>query len=113
MWILDPDAAVPFWRPREQSPEAVLLFTTRRGGVSRAPYDTLNLGKSTEDDPAAVATNRERLLRAATLDPARLATAGQVHGTRVVEVSAPGHHPSCDALVTRAHDLVLAVTTAD
>lgn len=113
MWILDPDAAVPYWRPRESHPAAVLLFTTRRGGVSRAPYDTLNLGKSTEDDPDAVATNRERLLRAAALDPARLATAGQVHGTRVVEVTAPGHHPSCDALVTRAPDVILAVTTAD
>jgi YfiH family protein len=36
-----------------------------------------------------------------------------VHGSRVVEVVAPGHHPECDALVTRHPDVVLAVTTAD
>lgn len=113
MWMLDEGATVPIWRPREQRPAAVLLFSTRRGGVSRPPFDTLNLGKSTDDDPAAVLTNRARLLHAAGLDPERLATAGQVHGTRVVEVLAPGHHPGCDALVTRAPDVVLAVTTAD
>src|ERR1041384_2471101 len=123
MWTLERDAAVPFWRPRDPGPEAVLLFSTRRGGVSRAPYDTLNLGRSTEDDPEAVTANRERFLAApalephrlppgaptedgpeavtatrerflaaAPLEPHRLATAGQVHGTRVVAVTAPGHH---------------------
>ncbi|HEY6196703.1 MAG TPA: peptidoglycan editing factor PgeF [Candidatus Eisenbacteria bacterium] len=91
----------------------MLLFSTRRGGVSRAPYDTLNLGRSTEDDPEAVTANRERFLAAAALEPHRLATAGQVHGTRVVAVTAPGHHPECDALVTRTPGVVLAVTTAD
>jgi YfiH family protein len=113
MWILDDGAAVPSWRPRTPHPAAILMFSTRRGGVSRPPYDFLNLGKSTADDPDAVATNRERLLAAAGLTPARLATAGQVHGTRVVRVDAPGHHPECDALVTCEPDVVLAVTTAD
>lgn len=113
MWRLERDAAVPFWRPRDAVREAVLLFSTRRGGVSRAPFDTLNLGRSTMDDPVAVSTNRGRLLSAAGLDPSRLATAGQVHGTRVVEVDAPGHAAECDALVTRVPGLVLAVTTAD
>jgi len=113
MWILDQTTAIPHWRPRERRPGAVLLFSTRRGGVSRAPFDSLNLGRSTEDDAAAVRENRERLLRLATLSPERLATAGQVHGARVVEVIAPGHHAECDALVTRHPDVVLAVTTAD
>jgi copper oxidase (laccase) domain-containing protein len=113
MWTLETTSPIPHWRPRERRRDAVLVFTTRRGGVSRAPFDTLNLGRSTEDDAAAVRENRERLLRLATLDPDRLATAGQVHGARVVEVVAPGHHADCDALVTRRPDVVLAVTTAD
>jgi hypothetical protein len=113
MWTLDRDAAVPLWRRPSPAPGVVWLFSTRLGGVSRPPYDRLNLGRSTADDPAAVAENRGRLLRAAGLDPARLATAGQVHGTRVVEVSAPGHAPGCDALVTRTPGVALAVTTAD
>jgi YfiH family protein len=36
-----------------------------------------------------------------------------VHGARVVEVTEPGHHAACDALLTRASGVVLAVTTAD
>ncbi|HXJ68374.1 MAG TPA: peptidoglycan editing factor PgeF [Verrucomicrobiae bacterium] len=113
MWTLDQTTAIPHWRPRERRPDAALLFSTRRGGVSHAPFDSLNLGRSTADDPAAVHENRARLLELAALSPGRLATAGQVHGARVVEVVAPGHHPDCDALVTRHPDVVLAVTTAD
>ena len=113
MWTLDQTTAVPHWRPQGHRPDAVLLFSTRRGGVSRAPFDTLNLGRSTADDATAVHENRERLLRLTSLAPDRLATAGQVHGARVVEVVAPGHHPDCDALVTRHPGVVLAVTTAD
>ncbi len=113
MWTLATDLAVPHWRPTPGSAGVTLIFSTRRGGVSGPPYDSLNVGRSTPDDADAVGTNRERLLREAGLDPARLVTAGQVHGARVVEVDAPGHVPECDALVTRSHDLALAVTTAD
>ncbi|HEV8151741.1 MAG TPA: laccase domain-containing protein, partial [Solirubrobacteraceae bacterium] len=38
-----------------------VLFTTRRGGVSEGPYSSLNLGSWTEDDPARVEANRERV----------------------------------------------------
>jgi YfiH family protein len=113
MWRLDADAAVPMWRPAPTALDAILAFSTRRGGVSAAPYDTLNLGRSTADDPGAVAANRRSVLEALGLDPARVATVGQVHGARVIEVSAPGIHPSADALFTRAPGLALAVTTAD
>src|SRR5262245_29365972 len=113
MWTLDETTTIPHWRPRDRVPGAVLLFSTRRGGVSRAPFDTLNLGRSTDDDAESVRENRERLLRLTNVAPERLATAGQVHGSRVVEVDAPGHHSDCDALVTRRPDVVLAVTTPD
>ncbi len=113
MWILERSSELPLWRPREHSPSALLLFSTRLGGVSRAPYNALNLGRSTEDDPDAVAENRARVLRSAGLDVTRLATAGQCHGTRVSEVLAAGHHPQCDALVTRVPGVALAVTSAD
>ena len=113
MWTLDRDAELPLWRPRHAAPGTVLLFSTRLGGVSRPPYHALNLGRSTEDDAAAVAENRTRVLARAGFDPTRLATAGQCHGTRVTEVLAPGHHPGCDALVTRVPGVALAVTTAD
>ena len=113
MWTLDASHAVPHWRPGTPDPVALLAFSTRRGGVSTAPFESLNLGRSTVDDPANVAENRARLLGALGTPPDRLATAGQVHGTRVVEVTAPGHHPECDGLFTTVPGIALAVTTAD
>jgi hypothetical protein len=73
----------------------------------------MNLGRSTADAPDAIAGNRARLLAAIAADPARLVTAGQVHGARAVVVDRPGHVPDCDALVSRTPGLVLAITTAD
>ncbi len=113
MWTLDARHLVPHWRPATARTGAVLAFSTRRGGVSAAHFESLNLGRSTEDDPEAVTENRARLLAALGLSPAALATAGQVHGARVVEVTSPGHQPECDALVSRVPGLALAVTTAD
>jgi len=113
MWTLDRTAPVPLWKPAPGIPGTRLAFSTRRGGTSAAPFDSLNLGRSTEDRPEAVAENRSRLLASLGLAPGRLATAGQVHGARVVEVTGPGHQDRCDALVTRVSGLALAVTTAD
>ena len=113
MWTLDHDPRLPLWRTVGDLPGARLAFTTRRGGGSAPPYDSLNLGRSTDDDPGAVAGNRARVLAALGLPATALATAGQVHGPRVVEAVAPGHHAECDALVTTRPGLALAVTTAD
>ena len=113
MWTLDGSLAVPCWRATRAPRETLLAFTTRRGGTSAAPYDTLNLGRSTADDPERITENRSRLLARLGVPSSSLATAGQVHGARVVEVSAPGHVPECDALLTTVPGLALAVTTAD
>ena len=64
-------------------PGARVLFTTRRGGVSAAPYDTLNLGVLTDDDRAAVDANRERLAAAIGIARERTLQGLQVHGTVV------------------------------
>ena len=113
MWTLDSAAPVPHWRLTARQAGAWLAFSTRRGGVSEPPYDTLNLGRSSLDRPERVAENRRRFLALAGLDGAPLATAGQVHGRRVVRVAGAGHQPDCDALVTTQPNLALAVTTAD
>ena len=113
MWTLDADAAPPVWRRLPSPPGAILGFSTRRGGVSDGPYDSLNLGRSTDDRPESVDENRRRLLTRLGLDPVRYANAGQVHGTTVTRVAGPGLHPDCDALVTTIPGLALAVTAAD
>jgi len=113
MWTLATETAIPLWRPAAPSRAFTLAFSTRRGGVSPPPWDHLNLGRSTPDDPTRIEENRRRFLGALGLSPESLATAGQVHGRVVTRIATPGHFPSCDALVTTTPGLALAVTTAD
>lgn len=64
-------------------------FTERTGGVSQPPFASLNLGAHVDDDPAAVAENRRRVLKAlgAGACADRLVTPNQVHGDHVVTVT--------------------------
>ncbi len=79
-------------------PGGAALFTTRRGGVSEGAFASLNLGPWTEDDPAHVGANRERLRELAGVE--RLAQGHQVHGTRVAVDD--GHGEDADGqVVTR------------
>lgn len=86
------------------------LMTTRSGGVSAPPYDSLNLAAHVGDDPAAVAENR-RLLRAVL--PAEPLWLTQVHGTTVAEVGQDAAGVVADAAVARSPGQVCAVLTAD
>ena len=80
-------------------------FTTRRGGVSQPPYDSLNLGGAVGDDPAAVAANRARVAAAAGLAAGRVVWMRQVHGATVTRGDAAGRVrseplPDSDGIVT-------------
>ncbi len=88
------------------------LVTTRDGGVSLAPYASLNLGQHVGDDPAAVAENRARLRACLPAEPFWL---NQVHGIGVQEAcaDAPDVPPDADAGFTRQPGVVCAVMTAD
>lgn len=88
-------------------------FSTRAGGVSTRPFATLNLGFHVGDDAAHVQENRRRFCRALRVDPARLATADQVHGANVQRVTTARHVPACDGLVTARPGLALAIGVAD
>ena len=93
---------------------ARVLFTTRRGGVSAAPFDTLNLGLWTEDDPEAVAANRERVAALAGVPRERLAQGRQVHGAEVLRVTAvPQELAEADGAATALPGVAPVVLTAD
>jgi len=91
------------------------VVTTRRGGVSRPPYESFNLGDHVGDDPSAVAANRRRLAEGIGLGPDRLVWMEQVHGRAVGVVDGPRDTPleATDAVVTKVPGLALAVLTAD
>lgn len=104
---------MPLALPTQSVEGASFAFTTREGGVSLPPYDSLNLGRHVGDDPAAVAENRRRVAEAVGVTD--LVVADQVHGIDVVEVTGPwpGAVPQADALVTRVRRLALGVLVAD
>ncbi|WP_051195628.1 peptidoglycan editing factor PgeF [Meiothermus rufus] len=85
-------------------------FTTREGGVSPPPYDSLNLGLSTADSPRNVLENRRRVLAVFGHPP----QAGllQVHGPTVHRVEGPGEWEG-DGLLTATPGLLLRVSVAD
>jgi len=101
----------------ERHGPARLAFTSRHGGVSRAPYDELNLGGHVGDDVAAVETNRGRVAEAFGVSRDCLLFMNQVHGAGVAVVDGPwsaaGEVPEVDALVTADPALALAVLVAD
>jgi YfiH family protein len=91
------------------------VVTTRAGGVSKAPYDSFNLGDHVGDDGQAVEANRARLAEGIGLTPDRLVWMEQVHGRTVGVVDGPQPQPleATDAVVTKQPGLALAVLTAD
>src|SRR3712207_7961390 len=91
------------------------VVTDRRGGRSRSPYDSFNLGDHVGDDPADVAANQARVARELRVGEDRLVWMNQVHGTGVAIVDGPqdGPVPGTDALVTATPGLVLGVLAAD
>lgn len=92
-------------------PGVQALTTTREGGVSAAPWNSLNLGDHVGDDPAAVAENRRRLEQALGIQPPQWLS--QVHGVQVVEARADGVVREADACWTRTPGVVCTVMTAD
>jgi polyphenol oxidase len=100
-----------------------LAFTDRHGGVSGAPFDSLNLGWSGGDDPEAMAKNHRLLMDdfAPGDGLEQLAELGQVHGNEVSVVGpdGPRHdvhghlHGIGDGLVTAEPGVTLSVRAAD
>src|SRR5690606_17928994 len=92
-------------------------FTTRKGGVSRGRYATLNLGERWGDDPEAVAENLRRVAAAGEFAVESLVRVRQVHGDAVLAAHEVHEGSQADALWQhRDHPgpaRVVAVLTAD
>ena len=99
---------IPDW---PAPPNVKALQTTRNGGVSSAPYDSLNLGDHVGDESQSVACNRMLL---APLLPSEPVWLEQVHGTGIIDVEAAGcGAPQADACISRHRGAVCVVMTAD
>ncbi len=100
------DWLIPDW-PAPAGVKACV--TTRAGGVSLAPFDSLNLGDHVDDSPEAVAENRRRLTDHFSIQPAWLK---QVHGIAVAHAD-PSLTATADASWTATPGIACTAMTAD
>jgi polyphenol oxidase len=108
---------------RVSLPGAEVLFSTRDGGFSEGPYESLNLGLLTGDDRETVIRNRRKLAADARVDPENVAMGWQVHGTDIREWMEPdrdtafldpqGGHLKVDGHITRKPGIAPLVLVAD
>ena len=108
------------WREQEavrwleaELPGARAAFSTRLGGVSEAPFNSLNLGILTDDDRGAVVENRGRLAVALGIAPERVAIGRQVHGAELrthsaAQVPSPFAEPGSDIPEVDGHVIATA-----
>jgi hypothetical protein len=101
----------------ELAPGVRAAFTGRRGGVSRAPYGSLNMGAGSGDVVGDVTHNRKLVATACGLAPDHMIWMRQVHGADVGYVPGPQAPadlpPARDASITAAPGLALGVLSAD
>jgi YfiH family protein len=101
--------------PRAESFGVTMGFTDRRGGVSAAPWDRLNLSTGVGDDESAVSVNRDRAAGALDVQPSSLRFPHQVHGSTLIrcdgsEGTSPG---DADAAAADRPGITLGILTAD
>ena len=109
------------WLTSERMSGVRHAFSTRQGGVSKAPMDSLNLGVDRGDDRTALLENYRRFCDILSVDPARTVLSKQVHRTdvRLCTSADAGkglllpRDYEADALITQEPDLPLAVFSAD
>lgn len=98
---------------RAMAPDLSVFVTTRSGGVSDPPFDSLNLGGQRGDRASAIRRNRRLLLAALGISPRRLARAGQIHGAEIAVIGRGGIYRGFDGFATAIPGLAVAVSTAD
>jgi len=103
----------------EKHEGVVMGFTTRHEGISRPPYNSLNLGFNNFDSSHNIEGNRSLFARSlgTTLD--RLLTVKQVHSADLLVIDTPNpdfshfHTLECDGIVTNQSQLMIGVTVSD
>lgn len=103
-------ASIELIRPHWPAPSNVVAYsTTRKGGVSKPPYDSLNLGQHVGDVQDAVAHNRALLPNTESI-----VWLNQIHSDFCIEIT-PGceQNQSADASICRTNELTCAVMGAD
>jgi len=94
-------------------PEVIAAESLRHGGVSPAPYRSLNLSWHTNDTDENVEENRRRFFQNLNISPQEVAGSFQVHKDAVLKVGQAGQYKGYDALITDRPNIFLTITVAD
>jgi len=97
----------------EPFPSLIHAFSTRLGGYSVGPYQSLNIGLNSGDDQKTVLKNRQLLFNSLSIKPNRLVYPQQIHSANINIVNFPGTIENCDAILSKSPDLFLTIQTAD
>ena len=97
----------------QQFPELIAVESNRKGGVSKAPFSSLNLGLHTEDTPESVTHNRKLFFDNLGIKMSRVTQSYQVHKDKILKVTRSKVYEGYDALITENSNTFLSVTVAD
>lgn len=111
---------IQFMQPAWASPEKLAAgFTTRNGGSSRPPFNSLNLGFGSGDLQSRVEANRAVVARSFGLEPHLFLTVRQVHGSEILVIDQPNpevthfQRVESDAIITNQRHVLLGILVAD
>jgi purine-nucleoside/S-methyl-5'-thioadenosine phosphorylase / adenosine deaminase len=94
-------------------PGCEVVFSTRQGGVSEGPFESLNLGRRTGDDVTHVDENRRRLCALLDTEEERLTVGFQTHSTVVNRAEAGSRGVPGDGLWTDEPEIPMLALGAD
>ena len=94
-------------------PGLVAGVSTRHGGLSQAPFSSLNLGVHTDDDQAVIKQNLSIFCADLGISPTDLARSYQVHGDKIWVTGRAGYQSGFDAMVSVQPGVFAGVGIAD
>ncbi|MDZ7899050.1 MAG: peptidoglycan editing factor PgeF [Arcicella sp.] len=97
----------------QQFSELIAVESNRHGGISKAPYTSLNLGLFTEDKPENVQENRSRFFESLGIKSSRVAHSYQIHRDKILKVTRCKAYEGYDALISSNKNSFMSVTIAD
>ncbi len=106
----------------EKYPEVMAVFSTKKGGVSKGIYESMNLSLGSNDDPENIKENYRRFAEALHTSPERFVVSDQQHTTNIRKVTEadagkgiakPRDYEAIDGFVTNERNLVLCLLFAD
>jgi len=96
-----------------RSHPVIAVQSTRHGGISVAPFDSLNMGFSTTDIPENILRNRSRFYSALNIPENNIVLSKQTHGKEILVANEPGRHEGFDAIITNVIGLYAVISVAD